>query len=397
MPLSINRALNYNEQKVQKGKAACIGEANMLLPASCMNFYQKLEAFQDYNKRNERAQTKTIHISLNFDPSENHSPRKLNLIASAYMDRIGFGEQPYLVYQHLDAGHPHIHIVSTTIRADGSRINTHNIGHEKSEPARKELEEIFALVPASRQEKIEAYLLRPIEIEKAEYGYSETRRSIANIVSQVIDDYNFTSLPLFNAILGQYNVIADEGKENGIIRRNKGLQYRLLDKQGNKIGVPIKASSLPGQPTLQKLATVFVKKQAKRDAFKDDLKSLIDQQLQRKPYKLEQLIQILAEQKVQTVLRTSPEGRVYGITFVDQQNRSAFNGSELGKSYSIAGLQKQFTKTGKNDQAIGKYAHLDLMEEKHKSNLLDELLRPEKELEQTPYHLRKKKKPDSDH
>lgn len=153
MPITINRALNYNEQKVQKGKAKCIGEGNILLPASCMNFYQKLDVFESRNKLNERAQTKTIHISLNFDPSENHSTQKLNLIAAAYMDRIGFGEQPYLIYQHHDAGHPHIHIVSTTIRSDGSRIPTHNIGRNVSEPARKEIEEIFALVPASKQEK----------------------------------------------------------------------------------------------------------------------------------------------------------------------------------------------------------------------------------------------------
>jgi uncharacterized protein YijF (DUF1287 family) len=53
------------------------------------------------------------------------------------MEKIGFGEQPYLIYKHEDAGHPHIHIVSTTIKADGSRINTHNIGRNQSEKQEK--------------------------------------------------------------------------------------------------------------------------------------------------------------------------------------------------------------------------------------------------------------------
>ena len=40
---------------------------------------------------------------------------KLCAIAETYMKAIGFEKQPYLVYRHYDAGHPHIHIVSTNI------------------------------------------------------------------------------------------------------------------------------------------------------------------------------------------------------------------------------------------------------------------------------------------
>lgn len=40
------------------------------------------------------------------------------------------------------------------------------------------------------------------------------------------------------------------------------------------------------------------------------------------------------------LLRTNEEGRHYGITFIDTRNKSVFNGSEIGKEYSIASLQK---------------------------------------------------------
>jgi len=396
MPITINRALNYNEQKVQKGKAKCIGEGNILLPASCMNFYQKLDVFESRNKLNERAQTKTIHISLNFDPSENHSTQKLNLIAAAYMDRIGFGEQPYLIYQHHDAGHPHIHIVSTTIRSDGSRIPTHNIGRNVSEPARKEIEEIFALVPASKQEKTKEYILQPIDIEVAHYGYSETRRSIANITSQVLDNYNIISLPAFNAVLKQFNVIADEGKENGIIRKHKGLQYRLLDESGNKIGVPIKASSLPSQPTLVTLEKKFATNRKNRDRHVQSLKDILDQTLKKKPIRMSQLTALLLEKKVVTVLRTNAEGRTYGITYVDHLNKAVINGSELGKEYSIAGLKKQFNQTIKQLPKGTSILNLLTTEKSLQTDLLDSLLHPDWEAEQTPYELRKRKKKEND-
>ncbi|MFW1442921.1 relaxase/mobilization nuclease domain-containing protein, partial [Vibrio parahaemolyticus] len=113
-----------------------------------LSFTQKAKGFERLNERNERAKTKTLHISLNFDPSEKLSETKLKNIAATYINEIGFEDQPYLVYQHHDAGHPHIHIITTAIREDGTRINTHNIGRNQSEKARKKIEAEFNLIKA---------------------------------------------------------------------------------------------------------------------------------------------------------------------------------------------------------------------------------------------------------
>ena len=47
-----------------------------------------------------------MHISLNFDPADNLNAEKLIEMADVDMKEIAFTEQPYLVYQHKDAGHP---------------------------------------------------------------------------------------------------------------------------------------------------------------------------------------------------------------------------------------------------------------------------------------------------
>ena len=73
------------------------------------------------------------------------------------MERIGFGNQPYLVYQHHDAGHPHIHIVSIKVREDGSRVDTQNIGRNQSEKARKEIEKEFGLLKAEDSKRLKEY------------------------------------------------------------------------------------------------------------------------------------------------------------------------------------------------------------------------------------------------
>jgi type IV secretory pathway VirD2 relaxase len=134
---SIRGVLNYNENKVNERVAEYIRAENFYGEGHELKFYEKLNRFTTSLEKNNVARTNTMHISLNFDLKEKLDKDKLSEIASVYMDKIGFGDQPYLVYQHTDAAHPHVHIVTTNIRDDGSRIDTHNIAKIKSEPARK--------------------------------------------------------------------------------------------------------------------------------------------------------------------------------------------------------------------------------------------------------------------
>jgi hypothetical protein len=341
IPKSIEAALNYNEKKVQKGTAQCLFAGNYLNDANKMNFYQKLDGFETNNRLNKMATTKTLHVSLNFDPSEKLSENKLIEIASVYMEKIGFGEQPFLVYKHEDAGHPHIHIVSTTIKNDGGRINTHNIGRNQSEKARKEIELTYGLVRAERQQQIMKPGIKPVDAEKAIYGISETKRSISNVVSAVFSQYKFSSLPEFNAALKQFNVVADRGKEGGRIYKNRGLVYRILDAQGNKVGVPIKASAIGCKPILDNLEKKFRINESAKESLKQRTKNAIDDCLQTSPANMNSLVAALRQKQIYTVLRQNAEGRLYGITFVDNQNKVVFNGSDLGKDYSAAALQSR--------------------------------------------------------
>ena len=151
---SIRAMLNYNENKIKEGKAECIGQGNYPVDADRLTYAMKLNRLERQCKLNENVKRKTVHISLNFDPSEVSLPKeKLLEIAGCYMDKIGFINQPYLVYQHHDAGHPHIHITTINIQESGKRIAMHNIGKDKSEPARKEIEQAFNLVKAENQKK----------------------------------------------------------------------------------------------------------------------------------------------------------------------------------------------------------------------------------------------------
>jgi len=345
IPKSIAATLNYNEKKVQKGQASCICATNYLKEPKDMNFYQKLAGFERLNSLNDRAATKTLHVSLNFDPSEKHSNDILTRIANQYMEKIGFGQQPFLVYRHEDAGHPHIHIVSTTIKSDGSRINTHNIGRNQSEKARKEIEQQYGLVKAERQQHLIKPGIKQLDIDKVIYGKSETKRGISNIVGAVFGQYKYTSLPEFNAALKQFNVVADRGKEDGRIYRHCGLVYRILDANGSKMGVPIKASAICCKPTLANLEKKFTINETLKESLKAFVRAKLDECLSKQPGSMKDMMQQLQQNNIYTALRQNADGRLYGITFVDNQNRVVFNGSDLGKGYSAAAMQGRLGKT----------------------------------------------------
>jgi len=340
----IKGALNYNEQKVLEGVAQCIQASGFLKDASELNFYDKLQRFTNLNERNSRTKTNTLHISLNFDVTEKPTVDELNRIALTYMDKIGFGNQPYLVYQHNDAAHPHIHIVTTLVQENGKRIPIHNIGKNQSETARKEIEIEFGLVKADGKKKDQAEFLRPIDIQKAIYGKSETRRSITNIVRTVTRHYKYTSLPELNAVLRQYNVTADRGSEKSKMFEKKGLLYSLINAKGKRIGIPIKASSIYGKPTLAFLEKQFKLNEVLRQPHREQLKKTIDRVMQ-SPGVLtkQQFISELDKRGIAVVLRTNAEGRTYGITFIDNKVRVVFNGSALGKPYSANAILEKLS------------------------------------------------------
>ena len=410
IPKSIEATLNYNEKKVQKGNAVCLHAANYLSDAKSMNFYQKLAGFERLNSLNDRATTKTLHVSLNFDPSEKLGENKLLQIASDYMNKIGFGEQPFIIYKHEDAGHPHIHIVSNTIKADGSRINTHNIGWNQSEKARKEIEKEYGLIRAERQQQLMKPGIKSVDAEKAVYGRDETKRSISNVVGAVFSQYKFTSLPEFNAVLKQFNVVADRGKEEGRIYKNRGLVYRILDADGNKVGVPIKASSIGCKPILENLEKKFAANEHVKESLKQRTKNAVDDCLQTSKGDIKSLVTALSEKQIYTVLRQNTEGRLYGITFVDNQNKVVFNGSDLGKGYSAAALQSKLatnneksltqdeTKASSSSGSVKKEVGQQKQQEKiivpniKTEGLLDILLSTKEQHDNTPSSLLKKKR-----
>lgn len=394
---SIRGILNYNENKVKEGQAQCIAANRYGVEQEDLSFYPKLNRLEKLQQKNSRVKTNSVHISLNFDPSEKLTQQQLTAIAGRYMDKIGFGEQPYLVYQHHDAGHPHIHILTTNVQENGKAISLHNIARDRSEPARKEIEREYGLVQAESRSQKQMLGLKPFPIEKLQYGQTETKRTITNIVNTITRQYNFTSLPELNVVLKQYNVAADRGNENTRMYKSNGLIYSATDDRGNKIGVSIKASDLYNKPTLKNLETQFQKNQQSRKIYREMLKERIDKAL--KPYpKLSRndLEYLLKKENIQVLFRENSEGRLYGITYIDQYKKAVFNGSDIGKGYSANAINERLVSVNQVQRQVQSQKQPVLIQQpvqiQRGAGLLEDLLQTQGLANQLPGQLHKKRK-----
>lgn len=350
---SIHRILNYNENKIKAGVAECIKAGNYPIELEKLNFTLKLNRFLKLAQLNENAKRNSVHISLNFDPSEKHSKEKLIEIAETYMDKIGFGKQPYLVYEHQDAGHPHLHIVTNNIQRDGKRIDLHLLGIRKSEPARKEIEELFGLIKAEGRNKTQTQSLIPIQSGRVVYGKAESRKAIQNVLNTVLKEYKYSSLPELNAVLQFYNIKADRGNVDSRVYKTRGLLYKILDVKGNPIGVPIKASSFYSKPTLKFLEEKFKLNQTRRISDKSRIKNAVNLALVNKNnISLNDLKIRLEKEGINTVFRKSETGLLYGVTYVDHTTKNVFNGSSLGKEFSAKAIEElcRFEVTGEEQR-----------------------------------------------
>ena len=195
------------------------------------------------------------------------------------------------------------------------------------------------------------------------------------------------------------------------------IVYRVLDAEGNKVGVPIKASSIYSKPTLAELEKRFLDNKTKRKSARLPLRDKLNIALE-KAASLQEFIRELRKIGVDTVLRQNDTGLIYGITFVDHSSKSVFKGSDVGDSYSAAAIQQRIISAKQNTVTqvsateeitlSEKTADIKIQKEKtietdfenpvqeHKGagikDLLEDLMQAEKGGGNVPYELRKKKR-----
>ena len=262
---------------------------------------------------------------------------------------LALGRQPYLVYQHLDSGHPHLHLVSVIIQDGGRRIATHNLAYEASKMVAREIDQRYGLLSMNKLKNGQLIAPEIVPLQRVRYGELPTWRAISSIVDQVVKGYKYHSLPQLNAVLNQFGVMADGGRPGSRLRENEGLVYYLLDEKGKRVGRAIKASELYGKPTLKYLTGRFLYNSIGHDTFKLRLKYHLDRMLKGMPGE-QDMETAFRRQGIRIVFNKDPMGNVFGVTFIDNGARAVYTDRELGEKYHYTLFLKWMAGVEKNDQ-----------------------------------------------
>ena len=330
---SISKPLSYNEEKVTHGQAELIHLNNFLQHKNNLTHAEKIHRFQHLNELNTRSKVKMLHATLNFSPADKLSNEQLSAIADRYMEGLQMDNQPYLVYKHKDARHPHIHIVTSLIRSDGSRINTHHMANRLSEPARKAIELEFQLTPSQQQKQ--SRIPSPDEVQKINPGSATpVSEAMDRILACVNRHYHFSNLHEYNAILRAYNLTVETGSPGSKTRRNNGLYYIALDDRGNRISPPVMASQLPSRPTFSRLNERF---HHPAPGHLDNISSIrqrIDWALVQRPRTLRDLVPTLQGNGIEIIVPPRNGRNPHDQVFVDQRTHTAVTGKSLGPTFT---------------------------------------------------------------
>ena len=326
---NLGGALSYNFKKVEKEEASILLAQGLYQNKE--GTYTMAEVFADMEALiPEKCRTKKMvfHCSLNPHPDEKLSDETLMQIAKEYMEALGYGKQPYIVFKHNDIAREHIHIVSLRVDSRGQKIND-KFEKRRSKQITDALERKFGLIPSSKvTEKAVA------ETPKVDIGKGNIKEQVANVVRMVLKHYHFCSLGELNAVLSKYNLATEEVKTEFRGKKYDGLVYVPTDDKGGKISTPINASDIGhgvGYTAVQN------RMQKSRQAVKPlipTVRNKVLQTMRTSPRTEKDLQNRLEEQGLRGVIRKNESGRIYGITFIDDEVGVVLNGSRLGKGYA---------------------------------------------------------------
>lgn len=223
------------------------------------------------------------------------------------------------------------------MKSDGSKVKDSK-EHERSKAITIELERKYNLIPSKGQNQGELWMLSPVDASKG-----NLKKQIASVIEPLTSMYHFQTMGEYKALLSLYNIGIEELRGEAKGKPYRGLLYSAIDKEGYKVGKPLKSSVFSKTVGLdgleermtgssQKIKEGKIRDQTRKIVFGALLTAQDELQFRRK----------LQSSNIDLVLRRNDEGRIYGVTFINHNERCVLNGSRLGKEFSANIFNERF-------------------------------------------------------
>jgi hypothetical protein len=336
---NVRRLFQYHELKARRGAAELIYAGNYFKDTADLTRKDIMYPFLQRASLNEQARMRIVHLVLRFDPADRLTNDRMASVAREYLQKMGWENEPYVVYRHKDTIQPHLHIALPKIRKDGSRLLVTRDDYYRSRMEVRLLEGKYGLRPSDTLTRSED--LRRYPLQKIRFGETPLWPAMNKILDEVVPNYRYTSLDELNAVLRLYNLKASRGRPDSFTYKNGGLLYVPLTEAGKETGTYLKASIFRSRPTLKNLEKYFAQNQSLREPDRQRVTVAIDWTLHNKSLSMEALRKALEKEQISTVIKKDSIGDPQNIWYVDHQKKTVFEGQALGQRYTATGITKR--------------------------------------------------------
>lgn len=291
----LNDAFHYNLSKVKKGEACYLASCG--LPEGCS--LDEAVAILKWVGESIDIEKPVFHTSLSFADKDVVDDAMMIDIAKDYMQRLGYGNTPYLLFRHEDTHHPHVHILGVNVEYTQGKFKKVNDSFLflRSMKISREIEKEYGLVVATDQKQVPQLNLSD-EFPKCRYGEKATTDLLREAVLFAQMRGGFVNFREFNAMLAQSNVEC-----RVTVDHQGGNHYRFyaLDKGARK-GISATPNMLGLNFTQERLEQTCqvnaVEKESLKQAYADMLKKELEPYLVVSPTKLSTILEALGLESI---------------------------------------------------------------------------------------------------
>ena len=298
---------NYNQKKINEGQGAVLYKQKLVktTPKSLQNSFDSF--------RTSRVSKPVFHVSLSFSEKDKGklSNEKMVEITKDYLNKMGYGKQPLVVYRHDDTKHPHVHILTSRVDIGTGKKLPHDHEHRKSKRITDELEVKYDLTISDKQVLAKREMLG--DLQKAmQNGKPESLKKLNKELSNM-------------------------GSDIRVKQKGKGIVYYRVGAEGEKQTTKSVKSSLFKDVGLDKkgLEKEFAKNRSDRLYVKENVEKVLAKSPKVNAITFSKQLQ---EKGIETEFRYGKDS-VIGVNYKYQNH--TYKGSSLDRSLSFNKTKEQ--------------------------------------------------------
>lgn len=239
---SLFNVLEYNNNKVKQNTANIVLLHNMRENQS--PYYTTKElwfSFMPYVVSNFKKHKEALHISMNPHPLDKASKQTYLKLITQYMQKMGYGNQPYVVFEHRDLPRLHYHIVSVALNEFGKVIvPQYDFFLSKKIIRLLEIEHGLRLTPLRKQNK------QVSDFNVVDIAKGDLKSQLSGVLRTISTNYIYQDIQSYNALLALFCIKAKIVESTTITKtKGRGMVYFAVD-QNQQIKSPAFKSSLFG-------------------------------------------------------------------------------------------------------------------------------------------------------